>query len=428
MSKDVEFLIKVVKEAEKIVSNNFNIDAKGGENDLVTDLDVKIEKYIINEIKKEYPEFDIVSEEENSKKEVSENCFIIDPIDGTINFANGLPLWGIQIACVKNGETIASVINMPDINELYYADNTGAYLNGKRIYVKEVPIKNTLYTIDASDIYASVDKMRKSTPGIRKFGGVCVSLAFLSAGRIHGAVYRKDKPWDYEPGLFLVKMAGGAVSSKPGFHGAAMNEELLNILEVQTSKKSTNSNIFVLHSLNADTLEYWGKNLKSFFLEKDITVRMPNFPIRSESSYENFNEILSTYLEDGQLNENSIVICHSISNPYFVRFCKEHNYKPKHYIAVAPKLIYKYPFDRNDYFVNVANAAYLKQDALDYGKNFNSVYCFYSDEDDGNIEEFHRFVKDFNAKDCYLKGYNHFDGYHRIYEIPELVELVDKLI
>ena len=95
MTTDVKFLIDIVKEAEEISKEEFSVKTKGGESDLVTNLDVKIENYLISRIRESYPEYDIVSEEENFKKEVTDNCFIIDPIDGTINFANNLPLWAI---------------------------------------------------------------------------------------------------------------------------------------------------------------------------------------------------------------------------------------------------------------------------------------------------------------------------------------------
>ena len=90
------------------------------------------------------------------------------------------------------------------------------------------------------------------------------------------------------------------------------------------SNKS-NKNIFILHSLNGDTLKIWGQDVKETFKNK-IEVYMPEFPIRAESRFEKFDEILETYLDNGLLNEESIVIAHSIGNAYFIRFCKEHNY------------------------------------------------------------------------------------------------------
>ena len=155
---------------------------------------------------------------------------------------------------------------------------------------------------------------------------------------------------------------------------------------------------------------------------------MPQFPIRAESRYEKFDEILSNFLQTQELNENSIVICHSIGNPYFIRFCREHNFVPNNYIAVAPGATYEFPSKRNDYTVEVKKQSYLKQADFDFAKNFKTIYLLYSDEDDKNLEKFTRFSKDFNTIDMYLKGYNHFDGYHRIYQIPELIELIKSIL
>lgn len=429
MKTESQFLKETVKKANDLTVQKFEATNKGGENDLVTNLDLEIEKFLIDEIKKEYPNFDIVSEEFNTNNKITENCFIIDPIDGTINFANNIPLWGIQVACIKNGKTIASVISLPRINEFYYADETGAYLNDNKISVTEVPMKNALYAIDGNNNLSSMQKMEKYSSNRRNFGGVCVSMAFVASGRIHGAVFRSNKPWDYEPGLFICKMAGATIKSIDGFHAAAMNQEFLDILELETAKKQNISNIFVLHSLNGDTLKMWGQDMKEKFNEKEIDVVMPEFPIRAESKYEKFKEILEFYFNNGKLNNNSIIVAHSIGNAYFIRFCKEFNYVPKAYIAVAPGAIYEYPSTRNDYIVEVKKQAYLKKDSLDYMKSISSKkYCLYSDEDDNNMEKFTRFLSDTNAEGMYLKYYNHFDGYHRIYRIPELVELINKLL
>lgn len=189
------------------------------------------------------------------------------------------------------------------------------------------------------------------------------------------------------------------------------------------------NNIFILHSLNGDTLKIWGKDIYDVFINKNIIVMMPEFPIRENSRYEKFKIILEKYLEEGSLNANSIVIAHSIGNPYFIRFCKEKEFVPKAYIAVAPGAIYNYPSKRNDYIVEVKKQSYLQSKELEYIKNINfDKYCLYSDEEDNNKEKFTRFINDTNSKGIYLKGYNHFDGYHRIYKIPELIELINSLL
>lgn len=109
MSKELKFLIELVKNANLLIDDNFEIKAKDDKGDLVTNFDYEIEKYIIKKIKEHYPEFSIISEEYNSEKVLTDNCFTVDPIDGTINFANNIPLWAIQIACIKNKKTCAAV-------------------------------------------------------------------------------------------------------------------------------------------------------------------------------------------------------------------------------------------------------------------------------------------------------------------------------
>ena len=234
---EIEFLKEIVKEAEKISERDFEVHQKGELSDLVTNLDLEIEQFLIGKIRENYPDFDIVSEEFNTDGQVTDNCFIIDPIDGTINFANHMPIWGIQIACRKNGETIASVIDLPKLGEFYYADKTGAYMNGERISITEVPLKNAVYAVLASICLPSIVNMFPYSPNFRNYGATCVAMAFMAAGRIHGVSFRADRPWDYEPGLFLCKMAGAVTRSIPGFHGAAMNEEFLDILEKETRKQ-----------------------------------------------------------------------------------------------------------------------------------------------------------------------------------------------
>ena len=133
MTKDLLFLIDTVKKASEMITEDFTVKAKGKKGDLVTNFDFEIEKFIIAEINKEYKNFTIVSEEFNKDATLQDNCFTIDPIDGTINFAHNIPLWGIQVGLIREGKTCAAVIFLPKLNELYSADETGAYLNGKKI-------------------------------------------------------------------------------------------------------------------------------------------------------------------------------------------------------------------------------------------------------------------------------------------------------
>ena len=113
MEAITKFIINIVKKSAKIINNDLKISAKGEKGDLVTNFDFSIEKFLIEKISKNYPDFDIISEETSSDKKLSDNCFTIDPIDGTVNFANGLPMWSIQVACIKDSKTISAVLFFP---------------------------------------------------------------------------------------------------------------------------------------------------------------------------------------------------------------------------------------------------------------------------------------------------------------------------
>ena len=225
MEKDTKFLINTIKEAAKLITDDFSVKAKDEKGDLVTNFDFEIEKFIIDRIKQSYEDFDIVSEETNAKKEVTKNCFVIDPIDGTVNFAHGIPLWGIQVAMVKDGKVCASCIYLPKLDECYYADKTGAYKNGERISVKKENFKTQIYIVDGGYRMPTLVRVGNIIRNYRNFGAACISYSFVASGRVAGVIYKWEKCWDYLPGEYLVKQAGGVVDSKFMAHVAACSEE-----------------------------------------------------------------------------------------------------------------------------------------------------------------------------------------------------------
>lgn len=231
MSKELEFLIKIVKEASLLINDDFEVEAKGDKGDLVTNFDYEIEKYIIDKIKDKYPDYSIVSEEYNSDKELSSNCFTIDPIDGTVNFANNIPLWGIQVAFIKNNYTCAAVIYLPRLDELYSADSGGSYLNGKRIHVNNLDYNNALYAIDGTRGIEIQTKMRKFSTHFRSFGSAAVNFSWVASGKLGAIVFGYNTVWDYTPGMYLVKQAGGYIYNDNNIHIAANSSEFLEILK-----------------------------------------------------------------------------------------------------------------------------------------------------------------------------------------------------
>jgi myo-inositol-1(or 4)-monophosphatase len=223
----------IVRQSSILAKSVFKIYKKG-DDDIVTEADKKIEKYLIKKLYTKYPKFDIVSEEYNSKKELTENCFIIDPIDGTKNFASGLPLWGIQMACVKNGEVVSSVLYFPKLKEMYYADADGAYCNFKKLDLAAMhhnKANKPIYDIEGGNKFPALIRMEEEVH--RNFRYIaCSSLgyAWVANGNLGGFMLRKNEKWDTVPGLYLVKQAGGFTIDKPDAHFAATTEKMCDDL------------------------------------------------------------------------------------------------------------------------------------------------------------------------------------------------------
>lgn len=245
MTKDLQFLVEIVKQAGDLITDDFVVRAKDKNNDLITNFDFEIEKFLIEKLKEKYPKFSIISEEFNTDVKETANYFTIDPIDGTINFAHNLPLWGIQVAMIKNHETCASVLFLPRFDEIYYADKTGAYQNGRKLDLTKVkqfsqPLIDQIYLKNEE---AFNKEFAKDVPSkyiariFRKFYCSACSYSWLASGRLGAFVFAKSLPWDYMPGMYLVKQAKGANGVLK--HGdeeylvAAANKEILDeVLDV----------------------------------------------------------------------------------------------------------------------------------------------------------------------------------------------------
>lgn len=235
MNKDLEFLIELVKSASLLITDEFEIKAKDNKGDLVTNFDYEIEKYIIGKIKENYSDFSIISEEYNTNNELTDNCFTIDPIDGTINFAHNIPLWGIQVACIRDKKTCAAVIYLPKLNELYYADESGAYLNDNPIKVNSFDSRKGLYTVEGPNRLSGQVKMKQINPHCRDFFCAAINYAWVACGRLSATIFRKDSFWDYVPGQYIVEKAGGVIYNDNGAHIAANNNEFLEIMKTHSS-------------------------------------------------------------------------------------------------------------------------------------------------------------------------------------------------
>ena len=206
-------MIKACEKASKILIRDFGEIEKlqvseKGPSDFVTNSDLKTEKIIIEELSKGRPDYSIISEESGVKNNKdSKNTWIIDPIDGTINFLHGVPHFATSMALKHNNEIVSGLIFDPIKNEMFYAEkNNGAYLNNKRIRVsKKNDMKECLFATSGV-----IEK--KMEFSYRKSGSAALDMAYIACGRYDGYFQKNLNLWDIAAGLILVEEAGGIIN------------------------------------------------------------------------------------------------------------------------------------------------------------------------------------------------------------------------
>ena len=205
-------MIKASEKASKILIRDFGeIEklqvSKKGPSDFVTNSDLKVEKIIIEELKKARPNFSFISEENGvKKKKDTKNTWIIDPIDGTINFLHGIPHFAISIALKNNNEIISGLIYDPIKDEMFFAEkNNGAFFNNQRIRVSNKnKIKECLFAVGGN----FKEELNFNN---RKLGCAALDMAYVASGRLDGYFQKNLNLWDIAAGFLLVKEAGGVV-------------------------------------------------------------------------------------------------------------------------------------------------------------------------------------------------------------------------
>lgn len=214
------------EELRRFFNGTFTISSKSSINDLVTEADHASEKAIFNIIQSQFPDHFILSEETGEIKQDSAYKWIIDPIDGTINFANGIPICCVSIGIEKEGEMILGAVYNPFMNELFFAEKgRGATLNEQTIQVSAQTelIKSCLVTgfpyqyLDAANGPLQVFEklIRKAVP-VRRLGSAALDLCWTAAGRFDGFYEHKLQAWDSAAGYLIVEEAGGKVTDLKG--------------------------------------------------------------------------------------------------------------------------------------------------------------------------------------------------------------------
>ncbi|MBI5559452.1 MAG: inositol monophosphatase [Deltaproteobacteria bacterium] len=199
-----------------------------GRIDLVTEADVAAEKIIIDLLSARYPQIAILSEESHAAYSYipQEPVWVIDPLDGTTNFAHGFPWFAVSIGFMEKGRVLVGVIHAPLRDELFCAcKGYGAWLNGEKIAVsKAEKLLHSLLatgfpyniTEQADGVLAALKKVLTRSQGVRRAGAAALDLAYVACGRLDGFWEINLKPWDTAAGLLLVEEAGGRVTDFRG--------------------------------------------------------------------------------------------------------------------------------------------------------------------------------------------------------------------
>ena len=226
-SPQINIIIKACTKASRSLIRDFgeieNLQVSSkGPGDFVSSADKRTEKIIIDELLKAHPDYCIITEESGViNKSNTKNKWIVDPIDGTMNFLNGIPQFAISIGYEENNEVKCGVIFNPIMNELYCAEKgNGAYLNNSRIRVSNKKKINDALLVTGGPkgaskikdkIFSEYINVSKNVSNVRKFGSAALDMAYVACGRFDGYWQRELNYWDVAAGIIILKEAGGFV-------------------------------------------------------------------------------------------------------------------------------------------------------------------------------------------------------------------------
>jgi myo-inositol-1(or 4)-monophosphatase len=197
-----------------------------GESDLVTEVDRGCEELIVGAIRDRYPDHDILAEENVYPQRNSSHRWIIDPLDGTTNYAHGFPWFAVSIALEIEEDVRIGVVFHTMMNEMFTAvKGEGAFLNGRRIQVSaRTPLKGALLATgfpyekswEGENNFSNFERFQMAARAVRRAGSAALDLACVAAGRLEGYWECSLKPWDVAAGMLLVEEAGGRVTNHGG--------------------------------------------------------------------------------------------------------------------------------------------------------------------------------------------------------------------
>jgi myo-inositol-1(or 4)-monophosphatase len=223
----LETALAVAREAGAVLTREARapreIHEKGARADLVTDADRASERIILERLRRDYPNASILTEESGTHAGSGDEQWIVDPLDGTTNFAHGYPLYCVSIAYERSGELIAGVIYAPAMDELFVAQRgAGAQLNERSISVSSVAsvadamVCTGFYPADFERNAAHFRAASNVAQAVRRDGSAALDLAYVACGRFDGFWEFGLHPWDVAAGTLIVTESGGTVTRADG--------------------------------------------------------------------------------------------------------------------------------------------------------------------------------------------------------------------
>ena len=221
----LEQTILIAREAGSKIKNDrdFKIHEKTDATNIVTSMDIEIQNIVLSKLHTLLPEASVYAEE-NDVREMSDGyVWVVDPIDGTTNFAYDLKQSCISIGLLYQKEGYMGVVYNPYLDEVYYAiKGKGAYINGKPIHVTDNMIEHSLFCIGTSPYYKEamadetfdiIKRLFLKGRDIRRSGSAALDLCYVACGRYDGFYERLLSPWDYAAGATIIKEAGGIIET-----------------------------------------------------------------------------------------------------------------------------------------------------------------------------------------------------------------------
>ncbi len=222
-------LERLARQAGQILSESYEKDHQvdfKGVIDLVTEVDHASEKFLLGEINRLFPGHSFLAEESGASGATSEHLWIIDPLDGTVNYAHGVPFFCVSIAYSYQGQVILGAVFDPMRDEMFSAERgKGAWVNARALKVTNVEElqKSLMVTGFPYDAWHSIPnnfdlftRLGKMTQGVRRLGSAAIDLCYIAAGRLDGYWELSLKAWDVAAGGLIAEEAGALVTNISG--------------------------------------------------------------------------------------------------------------------------------------------------------------------------------------------------------------------